>query len=323
MDKEASKKYLFWVIIAAIIIISFFVLKDFIIALITAGVLAFLLRPLHLKLSKKIPEKISAFLVILLALIVIILLLGFVVVSLTEELLKIIDGNYIEQLIQKAEEITGTTLTKYLSEIGAESTNFLLKLVSSTVTKIPHMILIIFIILFATYYFVLEWEKIRKNVLRILPFKNKTKIIEEIEQATNQIVVITLFLAVIEAIIVAVGFYLLGIKFAIILGFLVGIFAFIPALGPSAIWVPTALIKFAMGDYQVALGVLAIGLIVGVFIDGLLRIKITGKKTAIHPVVVLVGIVGGIKLFGLVGFILGPLILDTLITLIQNIPNSD
>ena len=63
-----------------------------------------------------------------------------------------------------------------------------------------------------------------------------------------------------------------------------------------------------------------LGLILSTYIDSILRIKLVGKKSKIHPVIVLLGLFGGISLFGIIGLILGPLILSIAITIIENIP---
>jgi len=96
--------------------------------------------------------------------------------------------------------------------------------------------------------------------------------------------------------------------------------AFIPILGPAIVWVPLVLIKLALGDYTTAIGVIVIGVIISVGVDYLLRIKIMRDKTEINPIIMLIGILGGIKLFGLIGVIIGPLILSVLVTLTRSIP---
>jgi predicted PurR-regulated permease PerM len=142
----------------------------------------------------------------------------------------------------------------------------------------------------------------------------------QIELVIKDILVGTFLLALLEATIAIIGFWLLGIKFAIVLGVLIGIFALVPALGPLLVWVPVAIIEFANGNIGTSIGVVVLGIILSTYIDSIVRVSLVGKKSKIHPVVMLIGLFGGIAIFGIIGFILGPLILSILLTIIENTP---
>jgi len=322
-EDEKIKKYFFWGIVIIILLLSFFVLRYFLIAIVSAFIIAYLLRPLHLKLSAKIPKKYAAFITILIALLIIILILSFVLQSIIFQLSAAFSEENIRTIVEGIQKIdTYNILGDDISSIVKEITGEILKIVSSTAKKIPSVILSVFVILFATYYFLVEWEPIRKNILKILPFKDKEVIFKKLELTTRQIVFVTLLIAIIESIIATSVFLLLGINYAILLGFLIGLLAFIPGLGPAVVWIPLAIIEIAYQKYWVALGVIIMGIILSNIIDLIIRAKMLGNKTAIHPIIMLIGVLGGIQLFGLIGFILGPLILSILVTIIDNIPGA-
>lgn len=323
-EGEAITKYFFWGIVLAVLVLSFFVIRYFITAIVTAFIIAYLLKPLHIKLSKKIPEKYSAFITIMIALLIILLILLFVFQSIVSQLSNALSEENLRIIIEGIQKIDKNHfLGEDVSSIIKEITNYLLGVVTSTAKKIPGVVIAIFVILFSTYYFLVEGDPIRKKILQLLPFKNKEFLVNKLELTIWQIVVVTLFIAIIEAVIATIVFLLLGIDYAILLGFIIGLLAFIPAIGPAAVWFPLAIVEIAYGKYFVAVVVILMGLFLSNVVDMIVRARMLGKKTAIHPIIMLIGVLGGIQLFGLIGFILGPLILSVLVTIIENIPKAE
>jgi predicted PurR-regulated permease PerM len=91
----------------------------------------------------------------------------------------------------------------------------------------------------------------------------------------------------------------------------------IPFLGAMAVWFPAGLIELARHNYFSGVGIMLWGgLFVGI-IDNLVRPKLTSSLGNIHPVTVLLGVFIGIKEWGLIGLVLGPLIITILLILIR------
>ena len=95
----------------------------------------------------------------------------------------------------------------------------------------------------------------------------------------------------------------------VLLLFLSFFLAFIPGLGSAIVWVPLAIYYLFFENWFTFIGVVVTGVILSVFVDTILRTKLLGKKSNINPYIMLIGILGGISLFGIFGFIIGPLIL--------------
>jgi predicted PurR-regulated permease PerM len=98
----------------------------------------------------------------------------------------------------------------------------------------------------------------------------------------------------------------------------------IPFIGTGFVWIPVALIKiadgFVAGDNFTALmgiGLLIYGTGVISVIDNILKPKLIGSKANINPLIILLGMLGGVTIFGIVGLIAGPLILALTVTLIE------
>ena len=320
-----AKRYIFWAVIILIVILSYLLLKDLLVAIITAIVLAFITRPLYLKLNKKINNKhISSLTTVL---IILLIVLGFVAIFLTafiNQLITFLSRENINQLISLLTELINSNIVQQnLSSIINEIGKALLEKIPSTISYAPIFLLNLFVIFFTTFYLLMEWETLEKKVIKIIPFKEKETIIQEIKKKTRNIIGGTFFIALIELIISAIVLGLLGVGPYLVLAFAIGILAFIPALGPAIVWIPLAFIEFLYGEFGIAIGVVILGVFLSMGIDFALRAKLLGSRTGTHPVVILFGIIGGIKLFGFIGLIIGPLILTILITLIEAIPKME
>lgn len=117
-----------------------------------------------------------------------------------------------------------------------------------------------------------------------------------------------LVIAVIQGTIGGVAFWLLGIPAALLWGVLMTFLSLLPAVGAGLVWAPVAGFLLLSGDYARGAILLVIGIGVISLIDNLLRPKLVGKDTRLPDYVILVSTLGGLSLFGINGFVIGPLI---------------
>lgn len=115
-------------------------------------------------------------------------------------------------------------------------------------------------------------------------------------------------IAVIQGTIGGVTFWMLGIEAALLWGVLMGVLSLLPAVGAFLVWVPAAVYLLLSGEYLKGVILVAVGAFVISLIDNLLRPPLVGKETRLPDYVVLVSTLGGIALFGVNGFVIGPLI---------------
>ena len=326
MEEEAAKarRYLFWAIIAGIIVIAYLMLKDLFIAILTSVILAYLTKPLYERLSKKINKKISALITVAIILLVLITIFLAFIGAFVTQLLKFLSQQNISRLINILSNfIESPIIQENIGAIVSSIGEATIAMIPSTLTYIPGLIINFVVIFFTTYYLLIEWDELENKLIGIMPFKNKREIVEKIKNKTHEILSGTFIIVLIEFIISAIALKLLGVGPYLVLAFAIGLLAFIPAIGPMVIWLPLAIIEFLYGKHVTAVGVLILGLILSGIIDSMLRAKIIGKKTGTHPVIMLFGIIGGIKLFGIIGLIIGPLILIILATIIDSMSRQE
>ena len=143
------------------------------------------------------------------------------------------------------------------------------------------------------------------------------RIYYRLREITHGVVYGYILVGVIQGAAGAIGFLLFGISSPLFWGVIMMVFALIPFLGTGIVWGPAALILIFDGvttDSSTFLwkgvGLLVYGFFIVGGLDNLLRPKLMGEKAKIHPLIIILGIFGGIIFFGPMGVVVGPLVLS-------------
>jgi predicted PurR-regulated permease PerM len=144
------------------------------------------------------------------------------------------------------------------------------------------------------------------------------EIINRLARAIKSVIGGTLVIALLQGILTGVGFWLFGIPLPFIWGSVGVIVSLIPSIGIGLINVPAAIYLFVIGSQIPGILMLIWGLGFVGMIDNFLRPLLLERGTQIHPLLILFSVLGGISLFGPIGFITGPLVM-TLISEFMNI----
>lgn len=320
VEKQELKKYLFWIIMGALVLTSFFILKPYLIAIMSAFILAYIALPLYKKLNTKLSNDTSAIICIAIIILIIIIPLSLIFSQLINQTLTFVKADSAKEIIQSLSELPYLNqIDTDLSEVANQIASWALTLFTNTVQEIPSLMITLLILIFGIFYILKDWDKLTKELQKYIPFKNKKEISKEIAKATNNIIYGSLLIAALEFIVAIIGFSILGLDFSFIFAILIAVLAFIPGLGSTIVWVPIAIYYLVINNLPNAIGVLIIGAIISIGIDTLARPKFLGSKTQVNPFIMLLGILGGISLFGIFGFIIGPLILIYTIKILQEI----
>lgn len=171
-------------------------------------------------------------------------------------------------------------------------------------------ILISVILMYFLFFFMLINNKDLERIIHEhLPFndKNSSLLIDELYRITNTTLIGNGLVAILQGILMGIGFWAIGVNGPVLWGFVTAIVAILPFIGPAVVWGPGSLILLALGDVSGAITLLIWGFVVSQ-IDHLLRPLIQRKLGNIHPLISLVGILIGIPFFGIVGIVFGPLL---------------
>ena len=179
-----------------------------------------------------------------------------------------------------------------------------------------------FLSLLAIYYLFKDGEHFRSGIIKISPLSEKhtQEILNRLKIAVGSVVRGHLTVAITQGLLAGIGFTIFGVPNAALWGFITVIAALVPILGTSIVLAPIIIYLFAFDTLFAAIGLLAWGMLAVGLIDNLLGHKLMQRKIQIHSFLILLSVLGGLSIFGPIGFLIGPLFLALLSTLLDIYP---
>lgn len=189
-------------------------------------------------------------------------------------------------------------------------------------TRAIEYVLGAFILVMALFSLLRDGPKFVEGVVKISPLRDTfdRKIIDRVGIAVNSVIMGEVVIALLQGILLGIGFWVFGVPNAAIWGFVTAIAAFIPTVGTGIVMVPGVLYVFALVGWIPAAGLLAWGAILVGLVDNLLRPIVIERGMHIHPFLILISVLGGIHVFGPIGFIAGPVMLGFFFALLDIYP---
>jgi len=166
------------------------------------------------------------------------------------------------------------------------------------------------VLLYLLFFLFRDGERLVAKIKSAMPLSedHSAKLLEKFTSVINATVRGNIIIAIIQGTIGGVTFWMLGIEAALLWGVVMTFFSMLPAVGAAIVWAPAALFLMFTGAWLKAVILVLVGLLIIGLIDNLLRPPLVGKNAKLPDYVVLVSTVGGMALFGINGFIIGPLI---------------
>ena len=166
--------------------------------------------------------------------------------------------------------------------------------------------------LFTLFFIFKDGDKIQTAISKIEPFEQLKQhgVFEKMKNTTSATIYGLVLVAFLEAIFAFIGFYIFGVSAPFFWAILILLAGILPGIGPSIIYGPIAIYLMYTNKWAAGIGLLIYSIIIlSITLDWILRTKFISDKGKIHPIIVLIGVLGGISLFGFTGIVLGPLIL--------------
>lgn len=328
MNDTYFNKVVTAVLVFFLAVLSFLVLKPILLAIITALILAFVFSPVYKWLYRKIGlRNTSVFIIMLFLLIIIILPIWFLTPILLQQSFSIFQYTQQINFVKPLESIFPRFFAsqQFSSEVGSILSSFTSKIANSFVNSVSNFILdfptiaLQFIVVLFTFFYVLRDEDdVLKYIKTILPFPRdiQNKLFEYSGGITASVLYGQVIIGTVQGIITGIGFYLFGVHNALFLTLLAVLAGIFPIIGTAVIWIPVTIYLFIGGNIGPGWGVVAFGLLSSV-VENFLRPAIVSRRTKIHSGLLLVSMIGGVFFFGVLGFILGPLVVSYLLILLE------
>jgi predicted PurR-regulated permease PerM len=216
-------------------------------------------------------------------------------------------------------DISRIDVEGFISDNLRRLTTYLAGKVSSVVGNISIAIVSFVFIIFSMFFFIRDGDRIAEYMWNILPMS------EDLRQdlATQQREVIEasiyggLIIAAVQGGLGALIFGVLGLPSPLFWGVVMAFLSIIPLVGPWAVYLPAAVVLFLTGSWVKGVALLVFGSFVVSQADNFLRPVIVGKRAKIPTLILLFSMLGGLRLFGILGLLLGPIIASVVLTLVN------
>jgi len=226
--------------------------------------------------------------------------------------------------IRQAGEFTSISLTpeniqRLAASIGKNIGLFLSRQLSSFASNLLNFLVHFFLMMLIIYYIFRDGTRLRSYILELLPFpEGQQKLVaDKFSEMGRAIILGNTLSSIIEGILGGFGFFIFGLGSPFLWGTVIGIMGFLPMVGPSAVFVPAAVIILIHGKTGLALGFLIYNVAYTSIVEYIIKPRYIGRGMQMNSVLVFLGILGGLKLFGVLGIIYGPLIITILLALLE------
>ncbi len=328
MEEAYFRRVITAVILAVLVVLSFFLLKPILLSVIMGFILAFAFTPVYNKLYKLIKSKNIASLIICFLLVLLIFLpLWFLMPIFIDQSIKLYLSVQNIDFVTPLQNIFPSLFAseKFSTEIGSilgsfitKSANSLMNSFSQVIINFPNLLLQ-FLVVFFTFFFVLkDKEGLITYIQSLLPFSKEVekKLFKSSKDITSSVIYGQIIVGVVQGLVAGLGFFIFKVPNALILTLFASLAGIIPIIGPGIVWIPVVIYLFITGNTFAAIGVLIFGLASSI-IDNIIKPIFVSKRTTLHPALIIIGMVGGFFLFGVLGFILGPLIIAYLLIVLE------
>lgn len=332
---EAVRKIALVVLAVAITLLFLWMIRGFLIAVLLAAITAGGVRPVYRRLLQWVNRRkavAAGLTLLLLSLLVVVPVIGFGVVVAQQAIdlgqaadpwvrAQLARPGALDDLFQRFPELEAVRpyrdqILQKLGELGAEVGAIAVSLATSAAQQLFAFFVFLFVMLYATFYFLTDGPVLLQKLLYYspLPAQDEDKMVGRFLSVARATVKGTLVIGLVQGALGGVAFWVAGVHGPAFWATVMGVLSIIPGLGPAVVWVPIVLYQFVSGDTASAVGLGAwCALVVG-SIDNFLRPWLVGKDTKLPDLLILLSTLGGLLLFGPVGFIIGPIIAALFVT---------
>jgi predicted PurR-regulated permease PerM len=320
-----QERIFFGALFTIIGILALVIMQPFLSYIVLAAILTYCLFPVfHFIESRTHRPELSSALSILLALLIMVLPSVYLVAELVRQVSGAASNFQTENVQRIGDYLSGITgnridFREVISSAFEQARRSIIGLAPDILGSIGELFLGLFIMFFVMFYGFREGKGFMARIKRLMPLDPglKESLFTEIRTVTQAVLYGQVMTAVIQGSLGGLGLLVFGVSNWLFWGAIMMITAFLPVLGTPIIWVPAAVSLFMDGETARGVGLMIYGATIVMNIDNFIRPRLVSGRTSVHPVLILIGVLGGLKLFGFVGMLVGPLILALLVAFVK------
>jgi len=228
------------------------------------------------------------------------------------------------QQVRKIGKMTGLDLTpetieRLAASLGKRIGLFLYNQISSTASNFLSFLIHFFLMILTIYYLFRDGTRLKDYLTELIPVpdRQQEKVVNKFREMGKAIIIGNGLSGIIQGILGGFGFFFFGFNSPFLWGTIIAFMAFLPIIGASIIFIPAAIILIIQEGVGTGIGFLIYNVFYSAFMEYLIKPRLIGQGMQMNSLLVFIGIIGGIKLFGILGIIYGPLIITIFLTLAE------
>lgn len=333
METSKDRAHFLLALLIGALVVSFMVMAPFLNTIALAAVFAVVLHPLYKKLKKPLfnSSGLAAFATLMAGCLMVLIplsIVGTMVVSEASQAYRsLVSGASATSAEQVATSVGAWlepsipgaityahTISQEVNTYVTQSLEWLVSQVGTAFTGILGIFLRTLIFMMALYYFLKEGARLEKVLIKRSPLHDDdaATILKQLSRTVSSVVKGSLAIACIQGALAGIGFLVFGVPNAALWGVSTAVAALIPGVGTSLVLMPAVIYLFIAGSLWQAIGLLLWAVFLVGLIDNFLAPRLMGKGAQLHPLVILLSVLGGVVLYGPVGIFLGPLTISFL-----------
>ena len=320
-----------WLLVAVSAALAW-ILLPFYGTILWAGIIALLFAPVYRRLLPRLGQRRTpaALLTLLLVLLIVVFPFALVTGALAREaaalfqrlqsgelnpalyLQGVFDAlpGWVTALLDRIGLVDFGALQRRLSTALAQASQFIATQALNIGLNTFEFVAALLITLYLAFFLIRDGGALARSVSRAVPLAaaHRRELFDKFATVIRATVKGSLLVAAIQGTLGGIAFWFLGIHAALLWGVLMAFLALVPAVGAALLWLPVALWFLMTGALFKGIALIAYGVLVIGLIDNLLRPLLVGRDTGMPDYLVMISTLGGVAVFGINGFVLGPLV---------------
>lgn len=208
-------------------------------------------------------------------------------------------------------------LNNLIETVLSKSSSLLMQLASKSFTSVSNFIIHLVFTFFILFFVFIDGQKLLARIKSLIPFSDRgtDELMRETANMTRATIISTIIIGFIEGAFGGIIFAVFRLPSPMLWGVIILFMSLIPIIGANVVLVPTGIITIIGGRYIAGIAIIALGIAGIATTQNIIKPKLLGGRTGLHPMIVLLSTLGGIAWLGIIGFLMGPMIASLFIVI--------